>query len=168
VERLSPLLQTDSAAVQNTALGAIMVLDYAPLDLFVSVARSSTAKNKVRMRAIRHLGAKFPKNETTPILESLLTDPARSVRRSALNALFSSVRQLKSHALEEALMNLLAHHESETVKISAAKALEMFGGESSLEILESFSRGVFLNSEVKTAARSAIAMIRSRLDLSTP
>jgi HEAT repeat protein len=159
---LIQLLDAESSSIQNAALGALMVSGDVPLAPLVYLIRSERTTAKIRARATRHLGSRHPKDEAVPILEELLEDQSLQVRRAATDSLFPSLRSHKGEALERALVNLLEHHDSTRVKISAAKALAAFGTEACLEALEEWTSGLFQDSVLKDAAREAIARIVTR------
>lgn len=160
---LDALLLDEAASVQNVALGVFMVAKKQHHERFIEVATRVETSAKVRARAVRHLGARYAREEITEPLERLLFDGSTLVRRAALEALFPTLRGLDGDGLEEGLLNLMGHHASDRVRVSAAHAIGAFGSERSLSAIDSLLTSLFQASEVGQAARLAVVRLRKRL-----
>lgn len=161
-EALDALLFDEAPSVQNAALGVFMVAGAPRLDRFLAVALSPSVSAKVRARAVRHLGARFSREETAEALERLFEDASSMVRHAALEGLFPSLKNLEGQALEDGLLNLMNHHASTRVRVSAARALAAFGTGYALASLDRLSTSLFQATEVGEAARIAIVRLRAR------
>lgn len=130
-EDIAPLLdramRSSNAALQAAALGAAMVREDTSVDSIVHVAEQGIDAD-TRARATRFLGSKWPVRDVRSQLDRRLEDDDPMVRRAALFALFSTTRFVGPERLEEVLINLFEEHGEAEVRISAAKALGVFGG----------------------------------------
>ncbi len=166
-EEVVPVLEQaiadPSDGVRSAGLGCLVLRKDARLPPLAVLARDRSAEPSLRIRALRFLASRFPKEEVRPILEPLLEEGDHEVRRAALDSLFTSLRFVPPDRVEEHLINLLTEHESEEVKIAAARALGVFGGARALRALARYS-GAFAGPAVKEAAQQASLRLRGYRD----
>ncbi len=158
------LITSDDPHIQSAALGCATVRDDTRFETIKQVIESDKAALYTKVRAVRFLSGRFKKSQVNPLLETLFESPIPAIRRSALEAIFTSLRYVPEADTEKALVNLLEVHESIPVKISAAKALGAFGTKRALDALARYTKKMFADGELKDAARIATARIDARLN----
>lgn len=154
-------LGSDEPALQNAALSCVLIQRDVAMEPVATLALREDAEVATRVRALRFIASRYPKKHTRSTLEGLLECQSPALRKAALESLFTSMRFIQEHQIEGALMNLLAEHDDLEVKISAAKALGIFGGAEAVSALRS-AGGLFANTELKAAAWVALNRVQAR------
>ncbi len=154
-------LSSDEPALQNAALSCVLIQRDVAMSPVANLALRSDAEVATRVRALRFIASRYPKKQTRSTMESLLECQSAALRKAALESLFTSMRFVQEHQIEGALTNLLAEHDDLEVKISAAKALGIFGSAGATGALRS-AGGLFANAELKEAAWVALHRIEAR------
>lgn len=155
------LLACDVPGVAAAALTGAMQRQDTTLAAMESVVIGSPDP-QTRLRALRFVRGRWPKEEARPVLEQALADPSESVRTAALHGLFSSLRYTPADRVERSLINLFQVHEDLRVRVSAAHALGAYGGADAIPALER-ARGLFGDRTLRDAAVAALGRIQSRL-----
>jgi hypothetical protein len=141
--------------------GAIFL---AQIDAVLAIAKDPGLDVSLRVRACTYLARHAP-SERGQAIEDLarLLD---AVDTNAAVAIAELLEEVGDATAEPALLKLL-DRDSESVRIVAARALGHVGTVSAVEALRAHSGGILL-SDLKRAAREAIAQIQARLGVVEP
>ncbi|MCK6547119.1 hypothetical protein L6R52_14815 [Myxococcota bacterium] len=124
--------------------------------IFAILAKNAEVADELRARAIERLAEEAGEGHVDPVeLLSLGGGPL------ALVAAAEWVRELEPAGAEPALVPLLSH-DATPVRIAAAEALARVGTIAAVEALGTAERGLFVDRDLKRAARGAIHQIQAR------